>query len=94
MNDRQTSDFYWFLSFREEFVRAHHRQWVVISNKTIVGYYDSYHTAYRDAIERGYRCENFIMEPCIREGEEVPWEPAQVWTPEEYLAWEKKYTRR
>lgn len=62
----------YFKKKREEFVRDHHREFVVIYGETVDGFYENELEAYTSA-KKKYPPGSFLLRPCLRtEEEQIP----------------------
>ena len=76
---KQKSDYFWFLSYRDDLVKTHFAKRVLISNKEILGFYETYLEAYLSAMEKGLKNGEYIIQICVPDGDEREWDSEPVY---------------
>lgn len=63
------ADFEFFLSKFDDLCKNHRDEFVVVKNKTFVGYYDTFEAAYDDAIKK-FDLGTFLIQECKKNANE------------------------
>lgn len=60
----------YFKERQEAFAAQHYQKFVLIYNRSEIGFYDSGGQAYKDAVKRQLESGKFLIRQCLRRGEE------------------------
>lgn len=68
--DSRTCDYFWFLSYRNDFCENHFAKRVLIKDRKVLGFYDTYLEAIFAAEDKGLKEGEYIIQLCVYEGQE------------------------
>ena len=71
MNKKLIALYNWFDIQRDEIIKGHENEWVLISPYEILGYYPTQKSATDIAEQKGLKLGNFLAQKCLRSEQEL-----------------------
>ena len=71
MREELAEQLAYFKEHQEDLAARHHHEFVLIHNRSEIGFYDSGGLAYQDALQRQLKGGTFLIRQCLKPDEET-----------------------